>query len=399
MTDFAETPSTVIDTEAGPSASGGGVVKIPEPAAEAPSTVRADLEAAFKEDAAKLAADKAPAKEAAKEPEKAEKPDPDAKAENKDEAKPEPAKDAKADDAKEAEPAKDEAKPDAKADAKDEKPHEAGKYQDPPKTFLADSRELYRNVPRAVRRDIETMVRTHDEETTRYREASTRYDSIREFDELARSNGRDLRDSLTRVHQIESLMQQNPIAGLNAILMETGPRKADGQPFSLFEVAQHIAQQGPEGYQRMVQPPRQQQAQEDPRVGQLQQQLQQIQEQQLAAQVIAPFKADHPRYDELQDDIAFFLQSGKVPESLSPYDRLEAAYDMAARINPPSHVDEAPSDEATGPDRDRRAGEDFSGSKSIKSSPGSIDETVEDQASGGESIRDSISKAAKRLRK
>src|SRR3546814_16478641 len=64
-----------------------------------------------------------------------------------------------------------------------------------------------------------------------------------------------------------------------------------------------------------------------------------MQEQQLAATIIDPFKRDHPRYAELEQDIAFFLQSGKIPTSLSPSDRLAAAYDMAERINPPSHAE------------------------------------------------------------
>src|SRR3546814_3093057 len=95
-------------------------------------------------------------------------------------------------------------------------------------------------------------------------------------------------------------------------------------------------------YQQMMaqaQQPQQQQAQDDPRIAQLQQTIVQVQEQQLAATIIDPFKRDHPRYAELEQDIAFFLQSGKIPTSLSPSDRLSAAYDKAERINPPSHAD------------------------------------------------------------
>src|SRR3546814_5650354 len=70
-----------------------------------------------------------------------------------------------------------------------------------------------------------------------------------------------------------------------------------------------------------AQQPQQQQAQDDPRIAQLQQTIVQMQEQQLAATIIDPFKRDHPRYAELEQDIAFFLQSGKIPTSLSPSDR------------------------------------------------------------------------------
>src|SRR3546814_9460915 len=129
-----------------------------------------------------------------------------------------------------------------------------------------------------------------------------------------------LRQLLMVVNELENLLKSNPIAGLNKVLMQAGPRKADGQPVSLMEVAQVIVQKGPQGYQQMMaqaQQPQQQQAQDDPRIAQLQQTIVQMQEQQLAATIIDPFKRDHPRYAELEQDIAFFLQSGKIPTSLS----------------------------------------------------------------------------------
>lgn len=382
MTDFqdTETLSTVIDTETGPSASGGGAPNLSEPVEpKAPLSLNDELTKVFKEDA-----------EAKAKPEKAEAPVKDEKP--AEEVKPE-AKEAAPKDEKPAEaPTAETDKPTPAPEAKPEEKADSRQHAEPPKSFLPDAKELWKNVPRSVRRDIETMTRSHEEATAKFKDVADRYETVRDFDELARSNGRELRDSLTKMHHVENMIQRNPIAGLNAILMEVGPRKPDGQPVSLFEVAQHIVQQGQQGYQQMVQqaPQPQQRPTEDPRVGQLQQQLQQMQEQTLAMQVIQPFKAEHPRYDELQDDIAFFLQSGKIPQSLSPYDRLAAAYDMAARINPASHVEEAPAAGDEGPDRERRAGEDFSGPKSIKSSPGSVTEAVNDQGNSGESAADSI---------
>jgi hypothetical protein len=68
------------------------------------------------------------------------------------------------------------------------------------------------------------------------------------------------------------------------------------------------------------------------------QQQQETQRQQVVKSVeetiIAPFKQTHERYEELQPDIAFFLNSGKIPSNLSAQQRLEEAYYMAERINP-----------------------------------------------------------------
>lgn len=381
---MTDTLSTVIDTDSGPSAAGGGAVSIADPAEQQPVVdARSDLEAVFKADADARKAEEGNAPEAAKDaPAKDEKPAPEAK--EKVEAQP------KAD----AKPVADSAIEKPAAEAKpegDEKPDAA--YKEPPKNFLPDAKELYRNVPRAVRRDIDIMVRTFDEERTQLRTQAERYEPIRQFDELARQNGGDLRQSLERVHQLENLMERNPIAALNEILQQAGPRKADGQTISLFELAQHIVSQGQQGYHQMVrqQPQHAPQQQADPRVEQLQQQLVQMQQQQLVSSVIEPFKASHPRYSELENDIAFFLQSGKIPANLNHLERLEAAYDMAARINPASH-----DDTKMEPDPGR-AGEDFSGTKSIKSSPGSVAEADSINGKTDESVSDSIRAELRRL--
>lgn len=399
--DFAqtETLSTTIDTEPAPSAAGGGAVPLDtgtEAKAEQPKSLRDDLEAVFKEDEstsakadpAKVADAEAAAKDADAAEVRAEEkkaPKPDATKQNVEDVNSEKAPEPEKSDASET-------KTEEKAD---------GTFREPPKRFLADSREVWRNVPRAVRRDIEAMAAEHEQDIQRFTEVSQRYDRIRDFDELAKSNGRDLRDSLMQVHQFENMMRQNPISALNMALMEVGPRKADGQAYSIYEVAQAIVQQGPEGYQRMMQQAAQPQPQpqENQRVAQLEQQLEEMRIQNLTAQVIEPFKAKHPRYDELSDDIALFLQSGKIPKTLSLHERLAAAYDMAERVNPPSRGYQTGAGDVESPGADRRADPDFSGSKSIKSSPGSVTEEVEDEGSKSESLRDSILKAHRGLRK
>lgn len=392
MNDFDDTQtlSTVLDVEPGPSASGGGMPSLSEPAE--PASLRADLVAAFKEEADKPKLE--PEVKAA-----------DAKADDaKPEAapeKPEPAKEAKVEEPKPDAPAAKPVDPEPKPVVKDDTEDKPGDTRhEPPKNFLPDSKEVWRNVPRAVRRDIDAMVQEREAERAQHQEVTQRYDRLRDFDELAHSNGRDLRESLTQLHHVENLMQRNPVAGLNAILQQIGPRKADGQSVSLMEVAQFIVSQGPDGYQQIVAQGQQapQQQQPNPEVQQLRAQVQEMQHQQIAQGVIEPFKAAHPRFEELQGDIAFFLQSGKIPTTLSQADRLAAAYGMAERINPPSHAPE-PATILAGPGSEaRRAEPDLSGSRSIKSSPGSVTEEVEDQATGSESIRDSLRKEMRRLR-
>lgn len=392
MEDLATIPSTVIDTDPGPSASGGGAPNLPE--VHEPKSARADLEHVFKAEAKKQA-------DAAK-PEK----DPAPVEEPKADAKPDEGKSAP--EAKEA-TGKGEAQAEDEADVKSapegekaaDKPQDGKKYVEPPAKMLPRAKELWRNTPREVQGEVERIHRELESEIQRHTETNQRYESIREFDELAKSNGRDLRDSLVKVSQIENLMQRSPLAGLNAILQEMGPTKADGQRISLYEIAEHIVSQGPHGYQQTMAQAHQQVQQPQgpaPEVQQLQKQIAEMQQQQLAAQIIEPFRAANPRYDELQDHIAIFLESPMVPKTLSPADRLAAAYDMAERINPSSSV-EPPEPTADLGATDRRADDSFSGSKSIKSAPGSVSDDTSASAKPGESTRDSILAEMRRLKR
>ena len=257
---------------------------------------------------------------------------------------------------------------------------EAPARYNPPEKLLPDARDVWKNVPRAVQRDIANMEQSYREEVTRHQEASERYEPIRQYDDLARSNGRDLTYTLGRVVEIENIMQSNPIAALQMLLNESGPRKANGQPLSVQEVAQFIMQQDPRQlqgqiHQAMPKAPDPLQLENQ----RLQQQMQDMQQAQLKAVVVGPFAAANPRFQELQGPIADLLNSGMIPQTLSPADRLEAAYNMADRLYPASEVDGAQT-KGRGPEPSKaRVETDSSGQKSIRSSPGAAGtETSED---------------------
>lgn len=403
MADFDDAPlSTVIDTDASPTAVGGGApASLSEPAdPAAPPSLRETLETVFKEgeDPAKV---EAPA-------EKTDAPKPDAKTDEKpakapdgEKVEPKPrdpaGKFAAKDGGEESAPEADKA--DKTGEGEADKQNDGRRHVEVPRNFLPKAKELWRNTPAIVQQEIERITHDHETELQQHREATERYAAVKDYDDLARSNGRDLRQSLARVVEIETALAKNPIAGLNRILQEVGPRKPDGQPFSLYEVAAHIVQSGPQGYQQMVAQAQQapQQRQADPEVASLKEELASVKSQMTATQIIEPFARENPRYYELQDDIAFFLQSGRIPASLSPNDRLAAAYDMAERINPPSHVSPTANDQGLDPQTTRRADDGFSGSKSIKSAPGSVSDDAEAEAKGDESIRDSLLKTMRRL--
>lgn len=379
MTDFAadlsEPASTTLDTDLGTQGGGGGAPRtLEEPQAEpeAKPSLRDALSAAMKEGEAKT--DDKPADDAKAEPAKEE-------AEPKDE------------EGEAAEPKQVNRSEDGKFAAREAKDGDKHVGPEAPKNFLPDAKELWRNTPRSVKRDVDNMAREYERQVEQHREVSERYEAVREFDEVARQHGGDLRQTLARVAEVESLMASNPIAAINSILMQAGPRKADGQPYSLFEVAQSVVNGGQDRYNEAVQVRQQaQQAQPNAEVEQLRQQMAEMQAQTMEATVIAPFRTEHPRYDELREDIAFFLRSGRIPQSLNPADRLEAAYDMAVRINPSPSVDD-PAPAAQVPDR---RVDTSNGSKSIKSTPGAVSSDAEPKRGGsiGDMLRSNLKRSA-----
>lgn len=382
--------STVIDADPRPSEAGGGQPstldgqEAPDPKAPIRSA-REDLEHVFKEEAKKAEPKSEPAKEEAA-------------------PKAEPAKKDETAEPKEADP---KPEPEQQAEKPAEQPeriqHRNGEHgrSRAPDRFMPDAKALWANVPHAVRRDIQTMMSEHEEQASRYSESAREYESIRPFSELAKQTGTTLEAALRNYVGMEQALRQDPVNGFKTLLTNMGiqPQQAVGHILGAFGVdpmalAQHIAQDPQQYVSRAA--PQQAQPAPDPRISQLEQQIAEMQQQQLMASVIEPFRAANPRYDELERDIAFFLESGRIPESLSLSDRLAVAYDMAARINPASRQALPASEEPPAPES--RADTDFGGpSKSIKSAPGSVSEEVEDSAPEKESIRDSILKAGRRL--
>jgi hypothetical protein len=412
MTDMQAAPvqgtaplSTSIDPGGAPLGTGGGVPSLTEPKVEAP---KPDAKPETVGDTLKAELEKMRSEEAKEVKDKAENAAKDAKTKVDDAEKVEKDKGAKsrAEDGKFAKAKTEGEEPDvdAKADkgepekaaterAETDKRQSEGRNHEPPARFLPRAKEVWANVPHAVKGEIARMTQEHEAEVTKYREAGERYEPIREYDEIAKSNGRQLKDSLAKVVEVERALAQNPIAGLEAVLREIGPRKADGSHLSLMDVLQHISQ-NPDSYKQAINQPRQesQQRQPDPEVQALKQELQSMRAEQTVQSIITPFAEQNPRYHELEADIAFFLTSGKIPASLTPHERLEAAYDMAVRINPTSSV--APSQSREAPAVAKAVPSDDAGAKSIRGAPNGQDP---DEGDDETDIRKLLKREARKL--
>lgn len=268
---------------------------------------------------------------------------------------------AKADEAKEAEKAdktRDETGKFAKADKveankgasektaaersapEDNRQSEGRKYAEPPARFLPEARTKWANVPNEVKAEFHRVSQEFETEIEQSKAARERYEPIRQFDEMARQNGRELKDSLAKVVQIEQHIARDPIGALDTILREIGPRKADGSPVSLYEVAQVVVQQGPQAARQRVAPANQAQ-QMPPQVQELATKVQELEAQLKTAPivpVIERFAAQHEDYQTLEPQIAAILKSGVIDQiygtGLSPEQKLAEAYRMAGGSSP-----------------------------------------------------------------
>lgn len=338
-----------------------------EEKADKPLDRRAAIEKAQAEVAAKEAEKaKEPPKEEPKRPEKVE-----AKAEPKQEPKPED---------KPVEKNTQSEKSDSveRAAQEGERPKSSeGKVSEAPARFLPRAKELWANTPNPVKEEVHRAISEYEESAKQYQAVAQEWETIKHYDQMAKTHGTTIREALDRYTSIDKLLHSNPVAGLTEVFKIAG---VDPRQFAQQILGQQ-AQPGQPGQQQPARDPQvvnvvtqQQQA-----IQQLNAKIQQMEEAQRIAQVnntlIEPFKADHPRYAELEGHMATILQSGLVPQNLTPWQRLEAAYDMAERLNPRSMSAQPAAPSGPVPEEPRQSA---AGGKSIKGAPSpgtSVDRT------------------------
>lgn len=387
-----DAPSTVL-TPRGPDSSGGGRMALSEPA-EKPASIESVLE----KELSSIRGETAKEEEGAKPAEaKGEKPEGDSK--DKSEAEEKPAK-VRSEDGKFAKSEKAEEQPAAKAEkgepakaaqqeAPERRPSE-GQHREPPARFLPEARAKWANVPNEVKAEFHRVAAEYEQEGQQFRASHERYTQLKEFDDLAKSNGRDLRESLTKVNEIENALQRNPIAGLDAVLREVGPRKSDGSPITIMEVARFLTD-NPNAYQPQMHVQAQPAAQQpNAELEQLKSIVFNMQAQQTVTPVIQAFAADRPDFDDLSDRITQILGSGVIEQlygtGLSLEQRLSEAYRMAGGQDPSSRPDTDLSAAHSAVTTERPVNPD-AGTKSVRGAPANgFDPATEDADSDIESV-------------
>lgn len=213
--------------------------------------------------------------------------------------------------------------------------------------LLPKAREVWWNTPGPVRMEFERLEREFTEVSKTHKEASEFRESLREYDEMAKAANTSIKDALDRYVAVDKTLAQDFGRGMAQIAQSHGKNPVEA--VAQFMRAAGVLPQQLGAYLQGQPAQQPQQVQQRPQIDPVAQKAMQevealkvqLAEQQRLAQIeqahrdmVEPFRQSHPRFDELEGDIAFFLQSGKIPTSLSPVERLEAAYDMAERINP-----------------------------------------------------------------
>lgn len=295
-----------------------------EPEAEKPSgTPQEAIQRATAKVAAKNAEKEAGAKVDPKAEPKADAKDakePPARGENGKFAAKDPAK------AAPAEPVKDAAKP-----ADPVKPSHTA--EDAPARFTETAKAKWHAADPEIRGEVLRMQRELTDGFQKYKQAAERDTQLNEFHEMAQKGGTTVKEALSRYVGIENKLRSDLLGGLDEIISNATQGK-----LSLREIAAHV----------MGQTPEQNASQQDTLIRELRHELstlkqqvtgvtQTIQQQTERATMseIQKFAADHTRFDELANDIAFFMQSGRAKD-------LAEAYELAERLNPAAPVASAP---------------------------------------------------------
>lgn len=291
--------------------------------------------------------------------------------------------------------------PDAAA-KDDAKPAQSeGRADKIPSRLLPKEREVWANVPNAVKAAWERMEREHTEASEQHKEAAEFREGLRQYDDMARQAGTTVKDALDRYVAIDKAIAQDFGRGLAQLVQGSGKNPVEAVAALMRASGVLPAQlgaylQGQPAQPRQQQP--QQQAQ-DPVARQAMQEIQALKQQlaeqqqsnirQVEADIITPHAAKYPRFAELQEPIAKLLSSGMIPASLSQVERLEVAQDMAERMYPAPVSTRSGFAEPAGTSSD-------AGKKSVRGAPSS-GKSSDAEIDNVTDLRDLLRREAKRM--
>lgn len=253
-----------------------------------------------------------------------------------------------------------------------------------PREFQGRAAKQWMNTPRSVQEAVFKLERDYEEKLSRSSAIRREWQQVEQYAEMAKKSGTTLPVALARYVEAEKSIRENPVAGITAIMRNAGLDPA--------KFAQMVLQ-NPDAYRQELLKGQQQSQQravqaKDEQLAQMERKIAQMQQSQVADRVrmelIEPFRAANPRFDELQEHVAKFLNSDIIDRNLSPAERLQRAFNMAERLYPASEEEpeeDSEEENETKPRKPRGKSKQVSGSPSSGAKSGarrkmSIDEAI-----------------------
>lgn len=258
-------------------------------------------------------------------------------------------------------------KPKPEAKPAEAEPEDKPQRRPAPRDFQGRAAAQWTSTPRSVQEAVFKLERDYEEKLSRSSAIRQEWQQVEQYAEMAKKSGTTLPVALARYVEAEKAIQENPVAGITAIMRNAGLDPA--------KFAQMVLQ-NPDAYRQELIKGQQQFQQrstqaKDEQLAQMQRQMEEMQQSQAADRVrmelIEPFRAANPRFDELQEHVAKFLNSDIIDRNLSPAERLQQAFTMAERLYPASEAEPEENSEEENEKPRKKPGK----SKQVSGSPSS----------------------------
>lgn len=243
------------------------------------------------------------------------------------------------------------------------KPAEAVKpshtAEDAPARFTETAKAKWHTADPEIRGETLRMQKELTDGLQKYKASAERDATLNEFHEMAKASGKELPNVVREYVNMENKLRTDLVGGLDTICQRMG--------VSLKEVAAHVMGQTPDQVasqqDSIIRELKQEIAGLKEQVGGVTKTFEQQREQSTLTEINAfASRPEHSRFDELANDIAFFMQSGRAKD-------LAEAYQLAERLNPaPVKAAEPPAASSAAPDLSVQPDK---GQKSINGAPSS----------------------------
>jgi hypothetical protein len=154
----------------------------------------------------------------------------------------------------------------------------------PPKRFSAEAMEDWTSTPETVRTEVLRLEAELTAGLKKHQAAAARDAELSDFHDRAAKGGTTLKDALSKYVSLEDLLRSDLERGLEAIFRNIGILPIE---WATKQLGQRVES---------------------------------------TAAAVEKFAAVHPRFEELSEDIVFFIESGRA-------DDLAEAYDLAERFS------------------------------------------------------------------